>query len=396
MHRPADAIDEPAATAGADPIPNRTSPRRYDRPPYDDTWTRRQSASPAPPGGRTPISGSIVRDTKPVPAAPLSTAVPRRTCVLPSPLRNAAERYQRSRPIGRLRRSVGATGPDAAPAGNNPYPVRQAAITEPQLSAQGGRHRAGRLAQATRRRRRFGPPPLPPAARNTLRAAPQQYRAPAAPPGQYGPPPSMAQRPGARTRSEHHAGRSRRCAIRSPFRRRPIDPFTPLYPDPAVDMDVVLSEAQTGRLMLGVAVNSDAGLVGQILLDEQNFDWTRYPTSWDDFVSGRAWRGGGQRFRLEAAPGTEVQRYLASFNEPYLLDTPVSLGLSGSFFDRRYRDWDEQRIGGRVSLGYQWIENDLSTAIAYRGEDVKISNISIRPSPELTEVVGNNALHGFK
>ena len=42
--------------------------------------------------------------------------------------------------------------------------------------------------------------------------------------------------------------------------------------DPAVDMDVVLSEAQTGRLMLGVAVNSDAGLVGQILLDEQSFD----------------------------------------------------------------------------------------------------------------------------
>ena len=107
-----------------------------------------------------------------------------------------------------------------------------------------------------------------------------------------------------------------------------------MFTDPAVDMDVVLSENQTGRLMLGVAVNSDAGLVGQILLDEQNFDWTRYPTSWDDFVSGRAWRGAGEHFRLEAAPGTEVQRYLASFTEPYLMDTPVSLGLSGSYFTR--------------------------------------------------------------
>jgi outer membrane protein insertion porin family len=168
-----------------------------------------------------------------------------------------------------------------------------------------------------------------------------------------------------------------------------------MYADPAVDLDVVLSEAQTGRLMLGVAVNSDAGLVGQILLDEQNFDWTRWPTSWDDFVSGRAWRGAGQRFRIEAAPGTEVHRYLVSFQEPYLWDTPVSLGLSGSFFDRRYDDWDEQRLGGRVSLGYQWTENDLSAGVSYRGESVKISNPSAS-IPELDEVLGENALHGFK
>ena len=176
----------------------------------------------------------------------------------------------------------------------------------------------------------------------------------------------------------------------------PADPFTPMLQDPSVDMDVVLSEAQTGRLMLGVAVNSDAGLVGQILLDEQSFDISRYPTSWDDFVSGRAWRGGGQRLRIEAAPGTEVQRYLISFSEPYLFDSPYSLGLSGSYFTRRYRDWDEQRVGGRVSLGYQWVENDLSTSIAYRGEDVEISNPSNPALPQLAEVLGHNAVHGFK
>src|SRR5204862_215536 len=107
----------------------------------------------------------------------------------------------------------------------------------------------------------------------------------------------------------------------------PTDSFTPMLTDPAVDMDVVLSEAQTGRLMLGVAVNSDAGLVGQILLDEQSFDITRPPTSWDDFWSGRAFRGGGERLRIEAAPGTQVQRYLISFQEPYVFNTPYSLGL---------------------------------------------------------------------
>ena len=150
--------------------------------------------------------------------------------------------------------------------------------------------------------------------------------------------------------------------------------------------------------MLGVAVNSDAGLFGQILLDEQNFDWRRWPTSMDDVVSGRAWRGAGQRFRLEAMPGTEVQRYIASFQEPYLWDTPISFGLSGSFYDRRFDDWTEQRLGGRVSFGYQWTADDVSAALSYRGENVKIYdpvNGGAFPA-ELAEVVGSNVLHGFK
>jgi outer membrane protein insertion porin family len=79
-----------------------------------------------------------------------------------------------------------------------------------------------------------------------------------------------------------------------------------------------------------------------------------------------------------------------------LWDTPISLGLSGSFFDRRYLDWDEQRLGGRVSLGYQWTENDLSAALAYRGENVNIRNPSTNTVPELNEVVGDTVLHGFR
>ena len=173
------------------------------------------------------------------------------------------------------------------------------------------------------------------------------------------------------------------------------DPFGPPYNDPAVDLLVDLNEAQTGRLMLGVAVNSDAGLVGQVLIDEQNFNWQRYPRTMDELANGRAFRGAGQRFRLEAAPGTEVQRYLASFQEPYLWDSPISLGLSGSFYDRRYYDWDEQRLGGRVSLGYQWTANDLSAVVSYRGENVNIRNIR-KDVPELLDVEGGNVLHGFR
>jgi outer membrane protein insertion porin family len=285
--------------------------------------------------------------------------------------------------------TVGATGPESVAPGSNQYAVQQAAITEPYIPPQ---------SQPTQA---FGPPPMAaeqlPVPPGYAQPQPQQGYAPApqgapgpqpgyGPPGYYraplSPDPSITPVPPIPTNPQL-------------LPSTPTDLLTPAY-DPAADMNVDLSENQTGRIMLGVAVNSDAGLVGQILLDEQNFDWTRFPTSWDEVWSGKAWRGNGEHFRLEAAPGTEVQRYLASWVNPYFLDTPVSLNLSGSYFSRRYQDWDEQRSGGRVGLGYQWIENDVSMMLSYRGEDVKISNPSNPALPALAEVVGDNVLHGFK
>jgi outer membrane protein insertion porin family len=191
-----------------------------------------------------------------------------------------------------------------------------------------------------------------------------------------------------------------------------VDPQLPLsldsniqnYPEGLVDVYVDGTETQTGRLMIGFGVNSDAGVVGNVVIDERNFDWTRLPTSWEDVRNGSALRGAGQRFRIDASPGSEVNRYLVSFQEPYLLDRPISLGLSGSYFDRNYRDWDEQRIGGRISLGHQWVERDLSATLSYRGENVDIYNISQRafnpdPAigvPALVEMEGDNVLHGFR
>ena len=152
----------------------------------------------------------------------------------------------------------------------------------------------------------------------------------------------------------------------------------------------------TGRLMFGIGVNSDAGLVGSVTLDEQNFDWSRFPTSWEDIRNGTAFRGAGQRFRLEAMPGTQVQQYSVSFQNPYLNDTQVSLGLSGFYFNRIYTQYTEQDLGGRISLGYQF-SPDLSGTIAYRGEKINITNPQDPLLPALAEVIDRDlALHGFK
>ncbi len=159
------------------------------------------------------------------------------------------------------------------------------------------------------------------------------------------------------------------------------------------DINATVEEARTGRFMFGVGVNSSAGITGQITLDERNFDITRIPTSWSDITDGTAFRGAGQGFRLEALPGSQVQRYMASFTEPYLFSTPISLSLSAFYFDRNFFDWDEQRLGGRVALGYR-ITHDLSVSLGMRLEEVQVHNPRVRGVPELEAVLGDSEIYG--
>ncbi|MDA0660369.1 MAG: BamA/TamA family outer membrane protein, partial [Planctomycetota bacterium] len=169
------------------------------------------------------------------------------------------------------------------------------------------------------------------------------------------------------------------------------------WPDGRIPADLVINveETTTGRFMIGAGVNSDAGVTGQVTIDEQNFDWRRYPRSFDQIIDGTAFRGAGQRLRIEAMPGTRVQRYMVNFVEPYLWDTPVSLSLSGFLFDRNYFDWDERRLGGRAGLGYR-LTPDLSVNVAGRGENVNIRNPRVRGVTALEEVLGDNELWSGK
>ncbi len=165
--------------------------------------------------------------------------------------------------------------------------------------------------------------------------------------------------------------------------------------EPYVILDVDAQETQTGRLMIGAGVNSNAGLVGNIVIDEQNFDLFRLPTSWDDIRNGTAFRGAGQRFRLEAAPGTQLQRYTATFQEPYLFDTRIGLSTSFSYFTRYFFDWAEERLGGRVGLGYQFaFAPDLSVNVGFRGENVDVFQPRVLV-PDIQRMLGIKSVYGF-
>ncbi len=171
------------------------------------------------------------------------------------------------------------------------------------------------------------------------------------------------------------------------------DPLVFSDEEPTVPIDVIakVKETQTGRLMLGVGVNSSSGLVGQVVVEEQNFDFRRFPTSWEEIRNGTAFRGGGQQFRIQAMPGTQYSQYSATFREPYFLDTLVSFSLSGSFFNRYFQNWSEQRAGGRIGFGYQFTP-DLSGNFALRGENVVIYQPTVPSPPQLQAALGNNDL----
>ncbi|MFH5804097.1 BamA/TamA family outer membrane protein [Alienimonas sp. DA493] len=175
--------------------------------------------------------------------------------------------------------------------------------------------------------------------------------------------------------------------FQGPFNEPP--PFQ--EPPGFVDIDVRAREERTGRFMVGAAVNSSSGLVGQVTLQEDNFDIWNFPRSFQELRNGTAFRGRGQRLRIEAVPGAQVSRYLISLTDPYFLDSLYSVGVSGFYYSRFYDEWDEQRLGGRLTVGRQ-LTPFWSVVGSSRLEEVKIFNPAFPTPPKLAEAVGDNTL----
>ncbi len=164
------------------------------------------------------------------------------------------------------------------------------------------------------------------------------------------------------------------------------------FPANYADLDIYVAETQTGRINFGGAYNSDNGIVGQFIVDEKNFDITRWPRNFREIMDGTAWRGAGQNFRLELAPGANLERYLVSFTEPHMLGTNYSFSASAYLFQRQYFDWDEKRVGGRLGLG-RHLTPDLSISAGLRLERVKLDNERLTTSPQLNSNLGRSDLY---
>jgi outer membrane protein insertion porin family len=168
-----------------------------------------------------------------------------------------------------------------------------------------------------------------------------------------------------------------------PFQNRGLANIaTQVEPGPPrnyADIDVAVDEAPTGRLALGIGATSYGGLSGNFILHERNFDILNFPRSFRELFSGQAFRGAGQELRIEASPGTQINRFVVSFREPYLFDLPIGLGVSGYVFGRQYPDYFESRGGGRFSLGKQF-GSQIYADVAMRVENVNLSGFRF-PTP---------------
>ncbi|MCH2212372.1 MAG: BamA/TamA family outer membrane protein [Fuerstiella sp.] len=158
-----------------------------------------------------------------------------------------------------------------------------------------------------------------------------------------------------------------------------------------VDINAMGTEGRTGRIMFGAGVNSDNGLVGSFIWEENNFDLFAPPRNLSDVVNGRAFRGGGQRFRAEAAPGDIVSRYAVNWVDQYFMQTDYALSLSGFYYNRFFNDWQEDRLGGRIGLGQQ-LSPEASVNATLRLEEVTVKNPRIPTPAILTDAVGSNFL----
>ncbi len=177
----------------------------------------------------------------------------------------------------------------------------------------------------------------------------------------------------------------------APFGGGATDPLVQDIPPGQLDVEYYATEAQTGRLSFGVGVNSNSGVVGSIVLEENNFDIARFPRSLEELRNGTAFRGGGQQFRMEAVPGVIVSRYLASWTDPYFLDSDYSVGVSGFFFNRFFPDWRENRQGGRITVGRQ-LTQEWSLIGSMRLESVDLTNPAPLPPALLADSLGTSFL----
>lgn len=165
------------------------------------------------------------------------------------------------------------------------------------------------------------------------------------------------------------------------------DPDDPEYRDVLVEV----KEANTGSINFGVAAGSDTGVFGEFSVVQRNFDITDLPESLRELLSGRAFRGAGQRFSMTFRPGAELFQYVVSLTEPYLFDTNNSLRVSGSFRDRRFRRYDEQRVRLAASLGRR-LGDVWNIAANSRFERVELDNIDPTAATDVFDAAGPDDL----
>lgn len=159
------------------------------------------------------------------------------------------------------------------------------------------------------------------------------------------------------------------------------------------DAVVDIKEGMTGMLNPGVAVGSDSGIIGQLIVEQRNFDITDWPDSFEEFITMQGFKGGGQSLRIALEPGTVVSYYSIAFREPYFQDKPTSLDVGGSSWERWRESYDEQRTKGYFGFEKR-LKNRWRPSLDFRVENVEVGDLDIDAPQEIIDYKGYNLLIG--
>ncbi|MBI2922474.1 MAG: outer membrane protein assembly factor [Planctomycetes bacterium] len=120
------------------------------------------------------------------------------------------------------------------------------------------------------------------------------------------------------------------------------------------DLFIHVQEGRTGNFQFGGTYSDAAGVSGFLRVTQRNFDLIDLPGSLAELFTGEAFAGGGQIMSINLQPGNRRSLYSVSFTEPWFLNLPMSLSLSGSSYDRDRRFYRDRRITGSAGLSWHW------------------------------------------
>jgi outer membrane protein insertion porin family len=128
-----------------------------------------------------------------------------------------------------------------------------------------------------------------------------------------------------------------------------------------IDLIIKVEEKPTGQFQLGAGYSARDKLVGTLGLGMPNF------------------LGGGQTVSFNIDHGSQRTTFSVSYFEPWLFDTPTSLGTSVYYQERDYYDYfTEGTRGGSIRVGrrLRWPDNYFKLYASYSLEELKYFNVS--------------------
>ncbi len=153
---------------------------------------------------------------------------------------------------------------------------------------------------------------------------------------------------------------------------------------------VSVKEGRTGLLRFGGGFGANVGLFGDVSYTDKNFDIFDFPKDWKDLVSGNAFRGAGHIVTLRFSPGFQRTEGMFSFQNPSIYDTGYSLGFSTFIFRRAREDYDEERKGGKISLGKE-IRRGLFLKLTPDYEVIGVQNVDDNAPQIVKDIEGSSS-----